>query len=543
MNSVPSLKQTTLFLAAACLSATIQPKSWADGLDPANTTLIYQGTLGLEGALEKYDRLGWAVATGDFDNNGATDLAIGMPREDVTIGGKVLVDAGIVEISYGEPGDGLGVLDDRPTLFYQGFEGLVGTAETGDQFGFALATGDFNGDGFEDLAVGAPFEDLENNAVEDAGAVQVLYGSSEGLKAQWNHIWTQNSGLQGRAEARDQFGFSLAAGYFDGDPYADLAIGVPREDVQANTVTDAGAVQVLYGSNDRLVATDNQLFEQGKDGLRGQAEDYDLFGWSLVAANFDRKGRGAFDDLVIGIPYENIGDEAKDAGAVQVLYGGSQGLNGNRPRLQIFAQDNSNIVGTAESGDWFGYSLAAADFDGDGHADLAVGIPLEDLESAEGGTIRDGGAVQIFYGKTGGLSTIGNYVLSQRGTIEGEAETNDEFGRSLAAGYFNGDEYADLAVGVPLEDHGTIEDAGAVNILYGGDAPLGEENNTIFGQGAMHNSTPEKGDHFAFALCVGNFNGDLHAGRPVHDLAIGIPRENVNGVAQAGAIQVVFGAR
>src|SRR5919198_518120 len=104
---------------------------------------------------------------------------------------------------------------------------------------------DFNGDGFADLAVGVPGEDLAGNTF--AGAVNVLYGSSTGLTATGNQFWTQDStGVAGSAETRDDFGFSLAAANFGKSSQADLAVGVPGEDLAGNTF--AGAVNVLYGS-------------------------------------------------------------------------------------------------------------------------------------------------------------------------------------------------------------------------------------------------------------------------------------------------------
>src|SRR5438093_7245538 len=127
---------------------------------------------------------------------------------------------------------------------------MLDQAEEGDQFGTSVGSGDFNGDGYGDLAIGIPFEEF--GTIRDAGAVQVMYGSASGLQAdavggpddQW---WTQGSGgLGDAAEENDDFGWSVAVGDFNGDGVADLGVGVIKEDVGATV--DAGAVQVLYGS-------------------------------------------------------------------------------------------------------------------------------------------------------------------------------------------------------------------------------------------------------------------------------------------------------
>ena len=89
------------------------------------------------------------------------------------------------------------------------------------------ALSDFNGDGFADLAIGAPYEDV--GSLTDAGAVNVLYGSGGGLQATSpdDQFWTQNSpSVRGTAKYNDQFGKSVAAGDFNHDGFADLAIGV-----------------------------------------------------------------------------------------------------------------------------------------------------------------------------------------------------------------------------------------------------------------------------------------------------------------------------
>jgi FG-GAP repeat len=155
------------------------------------------------------------------------------------------------------------------------------TTELGDRFGSALAAGDFDNDGFADLAVGAPAESIGGIFV--AGAVNVLYGTPTGLTGSGSQLFTQNSpGVGSAAEAFDLFGGALAAGDFDNDGFADLAIGVPGESV--GKIVDAGAVNVLYGTPTGLTGSGSQTFTQNSPGVGSTAEEDDFFGDPLAGS-------------------------------------------------------------------------------------------------------------------------------------------------------------------------------------------------------------------------------------------------------------------
>jgi hypothetical protein len=169
----------------------------------------------------------------------------------------------------------------------------------------------------------------------------------------------------------------------------------------------------------------------------------------LTTADFDGDG---YDDLAIGVPDEDIG-ATTDAGAVNILLGSPLGLDagGN----QLFDQ---TFIGLVEAYDKFGSSLTAGDFENDGYEDLAVGVPYEDV-----GTLAAAGAVNIFHGSDIGLTSAGAQEFNQNSTsVLGASETSDLLGFSVAAGFFNGDFYADLAIGAPGEAIGTLIGAGCV---------------------------------------------------------------------------------
>src|SRR5204862_90420 len=205
------------------------------------------------------------------NGDGRADLAVGVPSE----GLGAASEAGAVNVLYGAAG-GLSATGNQ--FWRQNSPGILGTSESGDNFGYAVAAGDFNGDGSDDLAVGVPLEGL--GSVNDAGAVNVLYGGAGGLSATGNQFWHQDStGVAGAAAAADKFGFSLAAGHFNGDTSDDLAVGVPGEDVAG--AGDAGAINVLYGGPSGLSSTGNPRWHQNNGGIADTAEAGDDFGYSL----------------------------------------------------------------------------------------------------------------------------------------------------------------------------------------------------------------------------------------------------------------------
>jgi disulfide bond formation protein DsbB len=385
----------------------------ASGLVSSGSQFWHQNSPGVSGTAERRDAFGLSVGAGDFNSDGFADLVVGVPFEWV----GAVENAGAVNVLYGSSA---GLTAAGNQLWHQNSPGVGGTVEELDLFGSSLAAGDFNGNGFSDLAIGVDFEGIRH--VEDAGAVNVLYGSSAGLTAAGNQLWHQNSpGVSGTAEEADQFGSSLAAADFGGSSHADLAVGVFHEAV--GPIFGAGAVNVLYGSSAGLTAAGNQLWHQNSPGVEGTAEESDEFGSSLAAADF---GGCCHPDLAVGVPVETVGSLFA-AGAVNVLYGSSAGLTAAGD--QLWHQNSSGVEDVAEEFDLFGFALAAADFGGSSQADLAVGVPGESL-----GDIIEAGAVNVLYGSSGGLTATGDQFWHQDspGVVGDGAEVQDFFGRSLA---------------------------------------------------------------------------------------------------------------
>ena len=314
----------------------------------------------------------------------------------------------------------------------------VGANERTDQFGEVVAVGDFDGDDYDDLAVGAPFEAPGGDPA--SGAVFVFRGTYYGL-VPWRVLTqetrpVQDDGALGSAlgvnEEADSFGASLAVFDFDADGIDDLAVGAPNE--APGNAPAAGAVYVFRGHRNRATDARHGLqpfaaLNQASLGL-GANEAGDRFGTSLAAGDLDRDGHN--DDLAIGAPGEAPGDNPR-SGAVFLVSG----------KAWFWQPDDFIPIGSVTQVDLapyadfdsFGQSVAFGDLDGDGTDDLAVGAPGRDA-----GGVANVGAVFVFHGATRQLDPW--RMLAKPGT----AIANSRYGSAMATGDVSGDGRADLVV-------------------------------------------------------------------------------------------------
>lgn len=422
--------------------------------------------------------------------------------------------------------------------------GLEGFALPHDNLGQALASGDFDGDGRDDLAIA----DYESLTAEKEGAVHVLYGiQGAGAGNVLIKDFDPVTGM-GDRELGDGFGEVLAAGDFNGDAYADLAIAVPYED--QGFMVDVGAVLVLYGTETGLATSGvpaPQRFRVGVDGVFGIAHPSDQWGSALAAGDFDHDGK---DDLAIGCPRcdSYTTGQPADSGAVWILYGSALGLSGNGDAYfdqdSVDAGNGTPMLEICEAGDRFASALAVGDFDGNLADDLAIGVPAEDLSG-----LSAVGAVQVLYGVDGaGLRLAGNQLWAESNVATGEVpQANDRFGLVLAAGDVTGEGVDDLAIGAPNKDVAGMEDAGAVTLLWGQigtglDTPGSERytEDSVSGVGF-----PAAFENFGSSLAIGDVADQNATG--ARDLIIGAPQEEVFdpvtllSLPQAGAVIVVPG--
>lgn len=357
--------------------------------------------------------------------------------------------------------------------------------------GQSVAVGDFNGDGYRDVAIGAP-----RRGTNAAGTVAVYRGTPTGF------VLT-NTLYQATADcgAGDRYGASLASADFNNDGRADLAVGIPGEGGVGRVVVYLGAA-----GNTSIVSYHKSLDQTGL----GANEVGDRFGYSLAGGDFDHDG---YADLAVGTPGENWGTTAPSAGAVFLYRGGTT--------LTPWRRIGQSGLDTDEAGDSFGASLAVADLDRDGNADLAVGAPEE-----RDGTAPQGGVVYLF---RGGINTWRKLTPSVGATSY--AQQDLYFGFSLSAGDFDGDTWPELAVGAPGATVSSTLWAGRVIVFRG--TSTGPQTGWV----TLTESTAAQGAAFGFSLAAGRVNNDVRS-----DLAVGAPGSPTSTTVASGRVFTYLGA-
>ena len=449
-----------------------------------------------------------ATLSGDFDGDGRDDLAIGIQSE--AVGG--FAGGGAVQVIYGSRG-GLSRRDRIITRATRGVNGAPGS----DGFGSALAAGDFDGDGFDDLAVGAPFDDV--GTLDNVGTVQVLYGGRRGLTGRGDQLLRHGRG--GLPEPKDEFegfGWTLAAGNVAGDRHDDLTVFTFNG--QAGGVERAGYVEVLRGGAGGISTRGVKRFSAATRGVAGDPQKDARFGAGLAIGDIGRSER---NELAVGVPGQTIGGGATRAGCVHVLYGSRRGVRAKRSQYldqYVLYGDGIGVDGTPEIDDFFGVALTIANWDDRAKEDLVIGAPGEDVTDESPSPTANSGLVSFAYGGPRGVRTAPQPVGGLMEPIASDTWTAGAgFGTSVASADIARSRREEVFIGSPHSDlEGVLTNTGAVGVVYGegtGYDSIQQGVNGIEGAGS-------NGDLFGLALGAGDFNG-----RGPADLAIGVPNDGV----------------
>ncbi|WP_313896799.1 FG-GAP and VCBS repeat-containing protein [Streptomyces sp. GC420] len=360
----------------------------ASGLSGGRSQLLHQDSPGIPGAGEEDDQWGDSLASADLNKDGYADLVVGNLSEHV----GTHQYRGSVTIVWGSASGLSG--------------GTMLTPRSGDayfNFGRDLATGDFNGDGSPDLVViGGSHAWLYRGGFTKSGTTGTVSKISKG-----DTFWAS---------------FGLAAGKVNGDGRTDLVI-LGIEESSTSSSGFRTRAWFLKGTSSGLASGASKTI----DGVN-QLEN----GPTAAIGDFDKDGYG---DIALGDP-----DESSGKGSVTLWYGTSSGPSATRTKK--LTQATSGVSGSPEAGDEFGRALSAADANGDGYADLAVGVPFEDLDGKE-----EAGGVHVFRGGSGGLSGSRSTWLTQATSgVAGARQAWDLFGHSLRLRDLDRDGRAELTV-------------------------------------------------------------------------------------------------
>jgi hypothetical protein len=357
------------------------------------------------------------------------------------------------------------------------------------QFGYSVASaGDVNGDGYSDVIIGAYLYDDGPNINE--GRAFVYHGSATGLSA------TPNSIPDDADQYGAYFGYSVAcAGDVNGDGYSDVIIGAYHYWEVLHF--DEGRAFVYYGSSTGLSAT--------PDSTPDDADETNAWFGISVATAGDVNGDG-YSDVIIGA----VGVDGK----AFIYYGSAAGLS-DTPGI-------STVDGNGFSS-FYGFSVACAgDVNGDGYSDIIIGTPGMN----SGGDIPGEGVAFVYYGSSGGLSSISNIVL------ESANQEGADFGCSVAgAGDINGDGYSDVIIGARRYKDGSNTNEGRAFVYYG--SAIGLSITPII----LDNANQAEA-YFGYSVaCAGDVNGDGYS-----DVIIGAPYSDDGANTDEGRGFIYYGS-
>lgn len=443
--------------------------------------------------------LGAALATGDFDGDGTEDLVVAAPQDS-----ELDVGAGWLAIAYGGAG-----LPARRLAYARDEADL--------RLGAVLAVGDFNGDDVDDLVVGTPVSDF---AASDAGGLLIWEGGPGGPRGDPRPF---GPALRGG----DRLGTALAVGDIDGDGIDDLAATAPGALVDGRS--GAGRVYVLPGRLDAGPVLGGALvFDRDLEGVSGEPTVREGLGTSVALVNLDGDD---FDDLVVGVA-EASAAGIRSAGELIVAHGAGRDVTGTVTvgRILTVTRATEGIPGDPERGGGFGARLLGADLDRDGYQDLVIGSPATDVDEA-----RDAGDVLVLPGGADGWDPARVLRLWLPGP-DGEPDARAAFGAALWARDLDRDGSPELLVGAPGATVGTTPNVGAVAVLPGGpDGPRPAETWRIDPDVWPLAPSRITGQAFGAAIVAGDWNGDRAL-----DLAIGAPGQRAGGLTGSGAVVIAW---
>lgn len=370
-----------------------------------------------------------SVSHGDFNGDGLADILIGAPFADGPDNSRD--GAGEAYVIFGSPDlpESLDLADAQ-----QGVS-IFGGAE-GDALGFSVLGGDVNGDGIDDVMVGAPGATGTEDPRTDQGEVYIFFGSTD-FGGTLDIADAPESVRITGAEGFSRLGHAIAAGDVNGDGTDDIVLGGPFAGREPGTPpgsprTEVGEAYVIFGGPDLEGYV--SIISGQQDFTISGAQQFGQFGAAVAAADLNGD---EIDDIVVGASQSDGPEGAPEAAGTVYVFLGAEDLRG---RISIAEGGGDvTIVGAGER-DNLGFPLAAGDFNGDGFGDVAMGARGVDAPT---GDARASGAVYITFGRA---DLAGAGIQAPDAAIYG-SQASQLLPSSLASGDLNGDNTTDLVIG------------------------------------------------------------------------------------------------
>jgi hypothetical protein len=434
------------------------------------------------------DQFGSSVsAAGDVNGDGFADVIIGAPMADANASHR-----GEAYVVYGHGGS-------FPTTFNAGnVDGTNGFkiygAGNNDALGTSVAAaGDFNGDGLDDVIVGATSGDGDQTG---SGAAYVVFGKTNHAAISYTSFAKAGDHVTlGGSLAGELTGYSVAGGGdLNGDGFSDVIVGSP---LGKHGGVTTGTATVVYGSASYSNTTGFALIGVGgSTGFRLEGNAAGDLAGNAVAILHDLNGDG-LDEVGVGAPSANEG--GIDRGAAYVVFGKSSGAPNPLALNGLNGSDGFKLTGNINS-DMLGSSIhSAGDINGDGHGDLIIGAPSATIAG------QISGAAYVVFGKDGGFAAsqkASTLTLKDGLVLQGSSNGSASGCSVSGAGDVNHDGYNDLVIGTEFSGNGQT---GAARILYGGPSGMFMDP-TYSADGKTATFTDVDGD----LVKVSVSKGDLH---------------------------------